>query len=159
MHTSTWLSQSPTVLRALLSRLSKSYVDHSILFSLSVSTSSAIPVQDLSSLVNCLTTFSHQTVGCLSRPLPGSYSNFISCSVAVFDPTEAVPFRSTTPGRASPQVGRWHSFRKKDDDDQTVRYDLDNVHNNWSELWDRSSGENKLPVELRGLKLGFAVKT
>jgi hypothetical protein len=154
MLTRTLLSRSPTSLLSLLSSLSKSYADHSLLFSLSVS--SAIPSQDLSTLVNRLTTFSRHTVGCLSAPLPGDYSSLISCSLSVFDPTEAVLFRSTIPGRAAPQVGRWHAFRKKDDVDQAAQHGLDDVFNNWGELWDRSAGENKLPVELQGLKSGFA---
>ena len=150
MHTSTLLSRSPTSLLTLLSRLSKSYVNHSLLFSLSVS--SAVPAQDLSTLVNCLTTFSHHTVGCLSGPLPGNYHSFISCALAVFDPSEAVLFRSTIPGRASPQVGRWHAFRKKDHDHDQMA--LHAVYHNWGELWDRSFGQNELPIELQGLKLG-----
>jgi hypothetical protein len=155
MHTSTLLSRSPTSLLPILSSLAKSHADHSLLFTLSAS--SAIPPQGLSALVNRLTTFSRHTAGCLSAPLPGNYRSLISCSLAIFDPSETVVFRSTIPGRAAPQVGRWHAFRKKDDDDQDVRRGLDDVFDNWGEVWDRSAGENKLPVELQGLKSGFAV--
>lgn len=149
MYTRTLLSRSPSSLLSLLSSLSKSHADHSLLFTLSAS--SAIPAQDLSTLVNRLTSFSNHTVGCLSAPLLGPYNSLISCSLAVFDPSEAILFRSTIPGRTVPQVGRWHAFRKKDDDDKALRKGLDDVFDNWGEVWDRSLGENTLPIELRGL--------
>jgi len=155
MYTSTLLSRSPTSLLSFLSRLSKQHADHSLLFALSASP--AFPAQDLSTLVNGLTTFSRHTIGCLSAPLPGRYRSLFSCSIAFFGSSESVLFRSTIPGRAAPQVGRWHAFRKKDDDDQGALRGLDTAFDNWSEVWDRSAGGSRLPVELQGLKSDFAV--
>lgn len=157
MYTSTLLSRSPTSLLALLSSLSKLHADHSLLFALSAS--STVRAQDLSALVSRLNTFSRHTIGCLSAPLPGHYRNYISCSLAVFDPAEAVLFRSTIPGRVVPQVGRWHAFRKKEGDKRDAQRGFDDVPDNWGEVWDRSAGEKKLPVELQGLKSDFAISS
>jgi hypothetical protein len=150
MYTSTLLSRSPTSLLSLLSRLSESHANRFLLFALSAS--SAVRPKDLQALAECLNTFSRNTIGCLSAPLPSRHRTLISCSLAIFDPSEAVLFRSTIPGRAAPEVGRWHAFRKKDEDNHGGRHGLDGAFGNWGEVWDRSAEENKLPVELQSLK-------
>jgi hypothetical protein len=150
MYTSTLLSRSPTSLLSFLSRLSESHANHLLLYALSAS--SAIRPKDLQALTDCLKTFSRNTVGCLSAPLPSRHRTLISCSLATFDPSEAVLFRSTIPGRVAPQVGRWHAFRNKDEDNHGGRHVIDSAIHNWGEVWDRSTEENELPVELQGLK-------
>ncbi|KAF8073476.1 hypothetical protein FPV67DRAFT_749080 [Lyophyllum atratum] len=143
MQTRTLLTRSPTALLAHLTHLSTSYTDHTLLFTLS----SNIAPLHLSNLVTRLTTFSLTTLGCLSAPLPGP--PHIACSLALFPPSSAVPFRSTLPGRAAPQVGRWHAFRNKDKDDEALTPPEGDF--SWAEVWDRNAGGTPLPPGLQGL--------
>ncbi|GLB45542.1 hypothetical protein LshimejAT787_2301020 [Lyophyllum shimeji] len=142
MQTCTLLTRSPSALVSHLSQLSKSFADHTLLFALSPN----VPPADLSNLVTRLTTFSPTTLGCLSAPLPNQ--NRIACSLALFPSSSAVPFRSTIPGRPTPQVGRWHAFRKKDHDDvpSAPQGEL-----SWSEVWNRNAGGVALPPALQDL--------
>ncbi|TFK69551.1 hypothetical protein BDN72DRAFT_840280 [Pluteus cervinus] len=149
LYASTLLTRSPTALLSQLSRLSKTYKDNSSIFALSCN----IDAPNLSSLVHELTNFSSETAGCLSAPLPGNgREDMISCSVAVFDKCQATMFRSTIPGREAPQVGRWHSFRRKVEvPHQSPEVDASgNV--DWNGLWDRYGSSSGLPIELQHLK-------
>lgn len=144
VYCSTILSRSSAGIISYISRLKHRYPKHSLAFALSSNTDS----NNLSSLVTCLTTFSERTVGCLSSPLAHEPRDVISCSIALFDTTLAVPFRSTIPGRETPQVGRWHAFRKKDDDsqDELRQPEFDGLAN----LWQLSKPVDP-PTELRDL--------
>ena len=157
LHTTTLFARSPSGLLRLLFRLPNFYADNTLLFALSASPT--IPHEDLSILVKTLSTLSRQALGCLSAPLPGRNSNLVSCSLAVFDPSKSVPFRSTTPGRAVPQVGRWHAFRNKDSDRdrrvQSSNSGLDDAFHNWGEVLDGSASRDALPVELEHIKSVF----
>jgi len=158
VYASTVLARSTTALLSYITGLSKRYPDHSLLFALSPN----VNPSDLSRLILGLTTFSSQTIGCLSASLPGTGSegseSLISCSLAVFEKRHSVVFRSTIPGRASPQVGRWHAFRKKDDVLPSGTEDLPENPFDWSDVWGRNTGDNILPPELRKLRSGSLVQ-
>jgi hypothetical protein len=95
IHFATVLARSPARLLAEVSRLSTVYQGHTLLFALSPNAASS----DLAQLVQKLTAFSPQTIGCLSAPLPGHYEGLISCSFALFKPDSCILFRSQIPGR------------------------------------------------------------
>ncbi|KAJ7505461.1 hypothetical protein B0H11DRAFT_1978824 [Mycena galericulata] len=145
MHFSTVLARSPSGLLSHISYLSKLYRDHVLLFSLSPNVASS----DLAQLVQKLTTLSPQTIGCLSAPLPG-HDNLISCSFAVFSPENCFPFRSEIAGRASPQVGRRHSFRQKGSQN-VLEGDVPSGNFDWGDVWDQSLTNNDLPPALQSL--------
>lgn len=149
IHASTLLTRSPGALLSRVSQLSKLYRDHSLLFALSSNTDAA----DLSHLVDGLTSFSSQAVGCLSAPLPGYDGHgLIACSLAVFDRGRVVPFRSTIPGKEATQVGRWHAFRKKDDVSRDTEGESLTGKVDWEDVWDRNTKGNTLPQELQALR-------
>ncbi|KAF8799705.1 hypothetical protein BYT27DRAFT_7342793 [Phlegmacium glaucopus] len=88
---------------------------------------------------------------CYSTPI-------LSCSIGIFDSSRVVPFRSTIPGETQPQVGRWHSFRKKDDIDDDKGYELNSRAGtndgtvSWEDIWNGSASKDiPLPDELRSL--------
>jgi hypothetical protein len=76
--------------------------------------------------------------------------------LAVFDKRNAVSVRSTIPGRAAPQVGRWHAFRQRNDkSEEELPPGMENGLSesvNWDNVWDRSAGDNTLPKELQALR-------
>ncbi|KAF8621401.1 hypothetical protein AX15_007813 [Amanita polypyramis BW_CC] len=150
LHLSTIISRSSSSILSHISHLSKSFPNHPLLFTLSHNTSSA---DDLSNLVEKLTNFSSQSVGCLSAPLPGPHSIFTACSLAIFDPANVVTFRSTVPGRPQAQVGRWRPVgqggvkeREWDHQEGCITDVKD-----WGDVWNRSAGTGRLPDELEGL--------
>ncbi|KII96207.1 hypothetical protein PLICRDRAFT_663471 [Plicaturopsis crispa FD-325 SS-3] len=107
---------------------------------------------DLSDVVTRLTSLSDaDSIGCLSAPLPGhAFDGSIACSLAVFDGRASRVFRSTIPGRAAPQVGRWHAFRKKDDEPLDTEKEFA-MGATWEDIWDRSASVDPLPAELQDL--------
>jgi hypothetical protein len=153
IHAVTVLARSSTAILSHISRLSKLYPDHPLAFALSPNVQS----QDLSKLVKGLTEFSSQSIGCLSSPLPGSTSqSLISCSLAIFDPEQSVLFRSEIAGKAAPQVGRWHAFRKKDDVPSQIEGQEELKESvNWGDVWNRNTGDNPLPEQLQSLKFAL----
>jgi hypothetical protein len=151
LHTSTILARTPAAFLSHISRLSTTYTDHAVMFALNAN------APELPTLVSRLTKFSPQTIGCLSAPLPGLVSEgLISCSLAVFDKRVAVSLRSTIPGRAAPQVGRWHAFRQRNDKpEKELPPGMVNglgESMNWDSVWDRSVGDDALPTELQALR-------
>ncbi|KAJ6557333.1 hypothetical protein DFH09DRAFT_1163812 [Mycena vulgaris] len=147
MHFSTVLARSPAGLLSYISSLSKLYKDHVIFFALSPNVASP----DLARLVQKLTAFSPQTIGCLSAPLPAHSDGLLSCSLAMFKPETCLPFRSQIPGRASPQVGRWHSFRQKGPQAKILEEDVPSGNVDWGNVWDQSLTNNELPPGLETL--------
>lgn len=139
-HFTTILAQNSKGVINTLSSLRNTYKNHAMLFALSSN------APDLSELVNHLTTFSSCSVGCLSAPT--QEDDTISCSLAFFDRQYATPFRSSIPGRAPIQVGRWHSF-KKPTVTQEINFD-ENV--DWENVWSKSVGNHALPKELQNIK-------
>ncbi|KAJ7212274.1 hypothetical protein GGX14DRAFT_448494 [Mycena pura] len=144
MHLSTILTSCPTRLASYISRLSKQYRDHVLFFALSPNVASP----DIAQLVRHLTTFSPHTIGCLSAPLPHHYSSLVSCSFAIFQHDECIPFRSQIPGREAPQVGRWHSFRHKSPQSHVLGADVPSGRIDWESVWDQSLTNNELPPAL-----------
>lgn len=138
-HFTTILAQSPKGILNALAGLHANYRNHTLLFALSSNSS------ELSELVARLTTFSTNSVGCLAAQ---AQENTISCSLAFFDSQHATTFRSTIPGRAAPQVGRWHSF-KKPDTTPDMEFDQ-NV--DWEDVWSKSVGNHPLPQALQGTR-------
>jgi hypothetical protein len=154
LHTSTILARAPAAILSYISRLSTVYTDHAVVFALNAN------APELQMLVSRLTKLSPQSIGCLSAPLPGLASEgLISCSLAVFDICNVVSFRSTIPGRAAPQVGRWHAFRQRNDKPgETLPPGMENglkESMNWDAIWDRSAGDNALPEELQVMRCVF----
>jgi len=150
MHLFTVLTRSSASLSSITSRLSKTYPGFPLLFAL---TSNA-PPQDLSRLVKELSAFSSETAGSLSAPLPfHGHDSRISCSIAIFDPGKAVLFRSTIPGRAQPQVGRWHAFRNKDNALPEPQLPAEGPIR-WADVWEDDIANVSLPPELQSLKPG-----
>ncbi|KAF8799701.1 hypothetical protein BYT27DRAFT_7342790, partial [Phlegmacium glaucopus] len=174
LHLSTILARTPYALQKQLVKLTDVYTNkgHTCLFALSAN----FPLsQDLADTVEILTKFNKRgnTLGCLSdsfSPVNFSKINHIwdredcystpilSCSIGIFDSSRVVPFRSTIPGKTQPQVGRWHSFRKKDDIDDDKGYELNsragtnNGTVSWEDIWNGSASKDiPLPEELRSL--------
>ncbi|KAF7365365.1 hypothetical protein MVEN_00408700 [Mycena venus] len=149
MHFSTILARSPAAVLAHISRLSALSKDHVLLFSLSSNT----PSSDLAQLVQKLTTFSPQSIGCLSGPLPGRHDGLLSCSFAMFKSDSCFPFRSQIQGRASPQVGRRHSFRQKESQSDVLDQDVPSGNIDWGTVWNQSLTNNELPSGLQSASL------
>ncbi|KAF8636193.1 hypothetical protein AX17_003681 [Amanita inopinata Kibby_2008] len=161
LHLSTILSSSSSAISSHLSHLSKSFPNQPLLFTLSHNAAPNI----LSTLVNELTTFSPQTIGCLSAPLPKPYSNLTACSLAVFDARDVVMFRSTIPGRPQKQVGRWHPVvTRKSREGDCADWEREQSSEgllgvrDWEDVWNGNVGvgvgvgaKGQLPEELERL--------
>ncbi|TFK48716.1 hypothetical protein OE88DRAFT_1663806 [Heliocybe sulcata] len=150
IHTSTSFFSKSEHLSRYLSRLPKAYGENILFFALAASKSSE---SELSALVSKLTSFAPLNVGCLSASV-SSKPTLICCSLAVFDKSASAIFRSTIPGRAEPQVGRWHAFRKKG---QTIpppgTFSVGLKENiDWEDVWKRDVGSNDLPEGLNDLR-------
>lgn len=150
LFAATLLSRSAS---AILKQLSKTPAhllssERSLLFALSTNVSNT----GLSSLVEGLTTSCHgQHVGCLSAAIPTlGYHDLISCSIAIFDRQQTRAFRSTIVGKPSPQVGRWHAFRNRNDDKARSSEPLGDV-DSWNSAWSRSYS-SELPKDLEGIR-------
>ncbi|KAJ7459710.1 hypothetical protein FB451DRAFT_1045736 [Mycena latifolia] len=143
----TVLARSPAGLLSYISSLSQRHQGHVLLFALSPNAASS----DLAQLVQKLTAFSPQTIGCLSAPLPAHSDDLLSCSFAIFKPDTCIPFRSQIPGRVSPQVGRWHSFRQKSPQAKILEESVPSGNVDWGNVWDQSLTNNELPPELETL--------
>ncbi|KAK2462768.1 hypothetical protein APHAL10511_005159 [Amanita phalloides] len=151
LHLSTIISRSSTAILSHISHLAKSFPNHPLLFTLSHNTPST---DDLSDIVGKLTNFSSQSIGCLSAPLPGPHSSFTACSLAIFDPRNAVMFRSTIPGRQQAQVGRWRPVGQKVMEEEQSSWRDDRLVDveDWEDVWNSATGIRKLPEELEGLR-------
>ena len=181
LHLSTILTREPSRLLAHVGDIARRYggQGHTVLFTLS---SNFKEPKDLQAAVNRLNKFNEidstqrgtnegkaagHTVGCLSDTfssvkfekfpqLTSSNDDLLSCSIGIFNSDTCIPFRSTLPSRIQPQVGRWHSFRKKSDvsssslDEGDWEPDWQNVEAgkgnakgsdevDWEAIWNRSS--------------------
>ncbi|KAK0477001.1 hypothetical protein IW261DRAFT_1339028 [Armillaria novae-zelandiae] len=141
VHASTVFSRSSTAILNHISQLAGQYSRHQLLFSLSPN----VDASELSELVQNLTTFSSNVTGCLSATV-----GMASCSLAIFD-GKCVPFRSTIPGVPSPQVGRWHSFRKKDRDTPSFEEEYGKGVD-WTDVWSKRTSTLELPDGLQDLQ-------
>ncbi|KAF8868647.1 hypothetical protein CPB85DRAFT_906012 [Mucidula mucida] len=139
IHACIVVSRSASAVLQHIQKLSGSFTRHTLLFALSPNVAST----DLSNIVSNVTALSKNSVGCLAAPTHGP--DLITCSLAFFDPDSCIPFRSTIAGTPIPQVGRWHSFRKKDESYKS----LENV--DWEDVWSRRTSTDPLPDELQGV--------
>ncbi|KAJ6508977.1 hypothetical protein C8R45DRAFT_969473 [Mycena sanguinolenta] len=150
MHFNTILTRSPASLLRKLSRDSGFFAtkDHILLFALSPGNASS---SELAELVQNITSISPRSIGCLSGPLDAHDDGILACSFALFKPNTCFPFRSEIPGRASPQVGRKHSFRHKGSQIDVLDQDLPSGKIDWGAVWDQNSTNIKLPTGLDSL--------
>jgi len=159
LHLSTIIARTPSSLLGHISSLSSKYGGngHTILFALS---SNFPESTDLQAAVDTLTRFNEKTgesstakksnagrvLGCLtdsftSTKFTGANPdlNAVSCSIGVFESQSCVPFHSTLLGREQPQVGRWHSFRKKEGDTDALG---NKAAQEWEPNWKEVGGSN-----------------
>ncbi|KAL0960900.1 hypothetical protein HGRIS_005909 [Hohenbuehelia grisea] len=160
---------------AKVNTLSKSHAGHTLLFALSAS--ARYRSTDLQSLVDCLHAQFPSSVGCLSAPLLAASnvtdkplaaeSNheaepepLMSCSIALFEPGRATVFRSSIPGKADVQVGRWHAFRDTHNERKSSLVEVDDraherlLHDgmiDWERIWRREETTSPLPQELQSV--------
>ena len=126
---------------------------HVILFSISPAPS--LPADDLSQLVSYFQGLETERVGCLSAPTllttraHGGYKN-TSCSFAVFETRHTRSFRSTIPGRETPQVGRWHALRKKEQRPESQYISEENI--DWESLWAQKTSQHVILRTLQDLR-------
>ncbi|KAH7915434.1 hypothetical protein BJ138DRAFT_997911 [Hygrophoropsis aurantiaca] len=145
LHASTIIARAPSTIVSYLNKISSKHAKDSIVFTLSANS------PDLSTLVSQLTALSPSHIGCLTSPTHG---DTLSCSIAAFSRNEVTSFRSTIPGRAEPQVGRWHAFREKEAKAATSMIDIEENKDGsikWEDVWDRNVGPDVLPAELKAL--------
>jgi hypothetical protein len=154
LHLSTIFPRSPSSLQSYIANLSKVYGGHGHTFIFALSANFEAP-SDLAKSVQSLDNFigdGGQTVGCLSSPFNGVNSRPLSCSFGVFE-SPATTFRSVIPGKAEVQVGRWHSFRKKEEEGVSTVTEGDYEEGvDWEDVWDRSRQATSLPEDLQKLE-------
>ncbi|PSS37078.1 hypothetical protein PHLCEN_2v1117 [Hermanssonia centrifuga] len=126
---------------------------HSLLFSLSPALS--LPPRELSDLVSAFSGAS-SAIGCLSSPVllsqAGGHSTaYTACSVAVFDRQTATVFHSSIPGREEVQVGRWHAYRKRGQEESGGRSSF-NERVDWKNVWQQNASVPALPPGLDGMR-------
>ncbi|KAF9016129.1 hypothetical protein BDZ89DRAFT_962168 [Hymenopellis radicata] len=139
IHACTLVSRSASAVLQHIENLAGRFTRHTLLFALSPN----VAATELSSIVSNVTALSNNSVGCLAAPTHGP--DLITCSLAFFDADSCIPFRSTIAGTPIPQVGRWHSFRKKDE----LSDSLENV--DWEDVWSRRTSTVPLPDQLQGV--------
>ena len=106
----TLVSPSASALLAALSRQPKH--THPLFYALTAT----LPTDVLPTAIERLRGLSSSTsLGCLSAPLVSEGKEQFAASVAWFDGTRCVPFRSTIPGRERAQVGRRVDARLPED--------------------------------------------
>lgn len=160
LHTSTIVSRKLTDILTHVSRVNLAFPDHIPLFTLS--TYSSVEQSHIQDIVSRLTTLSPHVVGCLSAPVPSSHEALrtsVACSLAIFHKDNATVFRSDIPGKSTPQVGRWHAFRKKDHTDfgmgEAVQTDTENV--NWEDVWAKNVDVPPLPSGLESISYVYLI--
>ncbi|KIJ62693.1 hypothetical protein HYDPIDRAFT_93917 [Hydnomerulius pinastri MD-312] len=168
-NATTFLARCPSsLINALSSTLERNSglrtitKNHTLLFT--IAPSSTTSPELLSQLTSALTRISPAHVGCISAPLSHQFfgsnihpgHNACSFSYALVNGTS---FRSTIPGRAEPQVGRWHAGRRRSTDHEGLEREsggtgVDVEHAearvfadgsgaggevDWEKVWDRSA--------------------
>lgn len=172
LHTSTIFARRHNPILNHLTSINSLLTSHPSLFTLSASPSTS--PSTLQNIVNVFTSYD-SAVGCLSAPLIDSLAGvddnhnyngeLIACSIAVFDASSAVPFRSTIQGREQPQVGRWHRPRPLQSttvfNSSSSSFDLSKLRSsspsgvNWDDVWateNNAATANALPEEIQGLE-------
>jgi len=154
-HATTIIAQSSRQLRSHISDILKQHQHGNATFMFSLS--SNIEPEALSSLVTQFRDLPNETLGCISAPIPGynTLSRPLCASVAVLPKETTIPFRSTVPGKAPIQVGRWHSTeRTKQSQSQNSPLVVPEM-TDWNALWSNSSNSDVQIPELQGLRCEF----
>jgi len=164
LHFSTLLARKPSQIRFYIKEISQSFSKkgHTVFFALSSDFQSPEGLQDVVHDLRGLASGSDgkgRLVGCLSGPVSEvalplkSGGTELSCAIAIFDSAQCVPFYSSLSGRKEIQVGRWHSFRGKEDIQEGIGgLEVDNGTDvNWEDIWNRKHPKTSaelLPKEL-----------
>ena len=164
LHLSTLLARKPSQIRSYIKEISQSFSKkgHTVFFALSSDFQSPEGLQDVVHDLRGLASGSDgkgRLVGCLSGPVSElalplkSGGAELSCAIAIFDSAQCVPFYSSLSGRKEVQVGRWHSFRGKEDIQEGIGgLEVDNGTDvNWEDIWNRKHSKTSaelLPKEL-----------
>jgi hypothetical protein len=113
MLSRTFLARSSSALLERLASHPELFKQDVLLFALSASAND--DAGDLTRLVDALRPARGSArVGCLSTPLR---EGITSCSILSLESERGNAFKSTLPGRAAAQVGRWHALRKVHDEE------------------------------------------
>ena len=114
LNCSSWLLKSSGSFRRLLQNLQQTMrapnqqEEKLLVFAVSSN------APDAENIAGDLASIFQNSVGCLSAPLPLKAPHpFFSCSLAIVDRKCCIPFKVERSSDAPIQVGRWHSFRKK----------------------------------------------
>lgn len=158
VRAATILTHSPSKLTSHLLAEFSNLTNKTCLFALSTN----LPPDALSKLTSRLSSLSSQSVGWLSAPLPREQLQTgaapaeprICLSLAFFNNSDAVPFRSEIAGKAPVQVGKWHATR-----DESIWDNIGNAQTiyeqakkdggkvNWEDVWASNVKGNVVPVE------------
>ena len=151
LHASTSFLRSRSQFFSLVNRTHEISRDKILLYALSAN------APELEQSVKRLGACAKETIGCLSAPIPLPSEKPVSnrphftCSVAVLDRDYCKPFSTLKTGEGPLQVGRWHSFRKKNDSQTDAVLDSGSQIN-WEDIWDSNQKTLSLPPELRSIK-------
>jgi len=164
LHLSTLLARKPSQIHFYIKEISQSFSKkgHTVFFALSSDFQSPEGLQDVVHDLRGLASGSDgkgRLVGCLSGPVSEvalpikSGGAELSCAIAIFDSAQCVPFYSSLSGRKEVQVGRWHSFRGKEDIQEGIGgLEVENGADvNWEDIWNRKHSKTSaelLPKEL-----------
>jgi hypothetical protein len=145
LQLTTILARNPSVLERQIRNVVEKYTRQNLVCLFALSSNDSVDWTHYWQLLRSIN--ESQTAGCLSssfsgvRAAKGDLSRYLSCSIGVFEPSEAVCFRSTIAGDRQPQVGRWHSFRKIE---EAEPWPL-NGNVSWDDVWGRKDEGAKTP--------------
>ncbi|KAG2010304.1 hypothetical protein CC2G_013140 [Coprinopsis cinerea AmutBmut pab1-1] len=162
LRLTTLLSRNPKLIEQHVRQLADYYAGNNLLCLFTLSASDSV---DWTSCWRQLRRIAGEgkienVVGCLSSPLNNvgskedgkNLSELLSCSIGIFEPGEAVAFRSQIPGDRQPQVGRWHSFRKHPEEapwNESMSFE-ENI--SWENVWKQGQDDGAIPLDLQGAR-------
>ena len=145
MFCKTYVSRDPVRLLRQLTNLESNFSSsQTVLFSIAPSPS--LDEAALTALAGAVSRYP-TSLGCLSAPVDfngprlGSRRAPTVCSVAAFESQTAISFQSTIPGKEPTQVGRWHSFRKRDSTLSRLNIPRDSTGIDWENVWAKTQTE------------------
>ncbi|KAF5314565.1 hypothetical protein D9611_007034 [Ephemerocybe angulata] len=152
LHLTTILARNPSILEHHIRNVVERYTRQNLICFFALTANDAVDWTRYWQLLRSIN--ESQTVGCLSSTFSGvktprgDLSRYLGCSIGVFDPSEAVCFRSTIQGDRQAQVGRWHSFRKSEEDAGTP-WPLTDGPISWDDVWGRrGEAEDSVSLDL-----------
>lgn len=149
-RSATWLLRSKSQLQQVLDATfrASSSPNNALLYALSSNAS------DLDDILHQLSGSAPETLGCIASPLPfhpqSAFADgaLFSCALAIVDRETCVPFALENHGEGPVQVGRWHTFRKKDVKEGGMKRLLEQ-NGDWNDVWKGSRDMPALPEELQ----------